>query len=276
MLRCGNEVDVIEQIMDIHVRHYDTIFYLDDSSDGTRDIVLSYPEVVWWRSIDEIARELGDDGTWQNKEWVRQPVMEKIIDEFGEGIIIHYLHADEIPWVCPLQVTEQAVDSGCNAVVWDPMHFFLHTSQKENWESEWAHKPVLERLRFYCPGDSQIGWAGAEVKAVKATKQMFYTPKEPYRYYPHLPDDRDYITNPVPYPLYLHLGYRSPEQAMARVKHSVESGFQPVHRGLLDKGPFLDSLDGFSEVCEYQGSFGSREIPGLDTYLQCGHERKGL
>ena len=274
MLRTGNEIDFIEELMTHHVQHFDTIYFLDDSTDGTGDVVRSFPEVIWSKIIAELIVETNSDPDDANFEWVRQPVIERIMDDFGEGTWLTFLHGDELPIHCLLQVAERAQDSGCNATVWNPLHGFLHTSQKDNWDNYWAKKPVLERIVFYCPGDSQIGWAGAEVKQIKLCREMAYTPGERYRYYPHLPDDRDYVTNPIPYPLYWHLGYRSPEQAMARVKHSVESGFQPVHRGLLDKGPFLDCLDGLSEVCEFQGSFGSREIPDLDTYLQCGHERR--
>lgn len=272
MLRTANEVDFIEELMRIHVEHFDTIYFLDDSTDGTGDIVRSFPEVVWSRTVDEMAQEMGDDGTWENREWIRQPLMEYIIKEHGEGTWITLLHGDEVLYHCPQAVAERAEFFGWTATVWNPMHFFLHTSQEEEWDTVWMDKPVGERLRFYCPGDSQEGWMGYEVKQFRATTGLQYCMFERYRYYPH---GVEAATNPPPCPIYLHMGYRTPDQAMARVRHNFESGFQPVHRGLLDTGPFLDCLDGLSEVCEYTGSFGSRELPDVHTYTSCSH-RRGL
>lgn len=274
ILRTGNEIDFIEELMSYHVQHFDTIYFLDDSTDGTGAVVRSFPEVIWSKTIADLITETKSDPKEANFEWVRQPVIERIMTEWGEGCWMTLLHGDELPIHCVQQMVERADYMGWNATVWNPLHAFLHSSQKDNWETEWAQKPVLERLRFYCPGDSQIGWAGAEVKQVKLSPDMFYTHGERYRYWPHLPDDTLYVTNPAPYPLYWHLGYRSPEQAMARVRHNAESAFQPVHRGLLDNGPFLDCLDGLSEVCEFQGGFGSREIPDFYSYGECPHKRE--
>lgn len=273
LLRVGNEIDFIEELMKLHVQHFDTIYLMDDSTDGSGDVVRSFSEVIWSKTVSQLITETGSDPNDANFEWVRQPVIEKIMDDFGDGTFVTLLHGDEIPIHCVRQMAVRAEYMGWNATVWNPMHAFLHTSQKENWDTEWANKPVLERLPFYCPGDSQQGWAGAEVKQIKLSREMFYTPGERYRYWPHLPDDTKYITNPKPYPLYWHLGYRSPEQAMDRVRSNFEKGFQPVHRGLLDGGPFLDSLADFSEVCEFNGDFGSRELDDLYTYQQCEHVR---
>ena len=274
MLRTGNEVDFIEELMNLHVQHFSAIYFLDDSSDGTGEIVKSFPEVVWSSTIADLIEETGSDPNEANFEWVRQPVIHRIMDDWGEGCWVTLLHGDELPIHCVQQVAQNAEFMGRNVTVWNPLHVFLHTSQREDWETLWAHLPVLERIKFYCPGDAQVGWAGAEVKQFKLSRDMFYTPGERYRYWPHLPDDTQYVTNPPPYPLYWHLGYRDPKQAMERVQRNAKSGFQPVHRGLLDNGPFLDSLDGFSGVCEWDGTgFGQRERPDLYTYLECGHER---
>jgi len=268
MLRVGNEIDWIEELMEEHIKHFSSIYFLSDSDDGTGDIVRSFKQVIWSKTVDELARELGDDGTWQNREWCRQPVLELIIDEWGEGTWVTFLHGDELFYHCPLQVAQRAEYFGQDNTIFNPIHFFLHTSQKEEWESKWAKRPLLERLRWYCPGDSQKEWAGAECKQIRVSKDLHWVVGQKRKVQP----EGLGATNPPPYPLYLHLGYRSPEQAMRRVERNIETGFQWEHRGLMDGGPFLDCLDGLSEVIEYTGSFGNRERPDLYTYKECKHQ----
>lgn len=174
MLRTGNEVDFIGELMDQHVKHFSNIYFLDDSDDGTGDIVRAFPQVVWSKTVDELSRELGDEGTWENREWVRQPILEMILGEWGEGTWITFLHGDEVFYHCPIQVAQRAEYFGHDNTIWNPMHFFLHTSQKEDWDTKWGNRPVQERLRWYCPGDLQEKWAGAECKQIRASKDLHW------------------------------------------------------------------------------------------------------
>jgi hypothetical protein len=116
-----------------------------------------------------------------------------------------------------------------------------------------------------------VDWAGSEVKQIKAYREFKYVVGEKYRDYPHGVEGK---TNPAPYPIYLHVGYRSPEQAMARVRHNAESGFNPEHRGLLDDGAFLKGLARLGAPVEYNGDFGRHERPDLYRYFECEHRRK--
>ena len=268
MLRIGNEIDFIEELMNLHIQHFDTIYLLEDSDDGTSEVVKSYPQVIYSKTIEELSKEIGIADNIPNKEWVRQIVLEQIIKDWGEGTWITFLHGDEILYYCPIQLAQLGEALGWKATVWEPMHFFLHSSQRASWESEWANKPILERLQWYCPGSSQTEWPGFEVKQIRATSDLKYVIGEKFKYYPTGVEDS---TNPPPYPLYLHLGYRNPQQTMERVRKNFIKGFQPMHRGLLSTGPFVDCLDGIDEVRKFTGDFEERELHNLNRYFECEH-----
>jgi len=261
LLRTANEIDFIQEIMEIHIQHFPILYFLDDSDDGTGEIVRQYPQVVWSAKVPKP----GDK--WRCLEQAQQKAMDQILQDQGDGVWITNLFGDELLWYCPLQSIQRAEYMGWTATVWSPMHFFLHTSQQQTWETEWATKPVLERLRWYCPGTTQEGWPGAEVKQYKAFKGMIYTPGcKDY------PEGAAQSTNPPPYPLYMHVGYRSPAQAMERVRGNLASGFNFDDRGMLKKGPFLDCLSGLGGPYKFRGDFSPFEILDLYQSMECKHE----
>lgn len=260
LFRAGNEVDFVEEILRIHVKHFKTIYFLDDSTDGTGDIVRMFNEVVWSGRVPE---------GYPKRDCLAQAnqvALDKMIEDWGFPFWVTGLYADEILYHCPLHILEEAEEKGWTFTVWLPMHFFLHTSQMENWYTEWNSRPVLKRLRWYCPGDTQIGWPGAEVKQYLITERKIFGPGDA-----DAPGGVRTVCNPIPYPLYIHCGYRTPRQTMERTFRNYQSASNLDHRGILTQGPFLDCLEGLTSPTYFTGDFGPYEQPGRPRSTECQH-----
>lgn len=275
ILRATNDVDVIEEFMDLFVAHFPYIYLLDDSNDGTGEIIQAYSEVVWAYRIDYLSDQANiprdHPDPYIRLQVSHQIAMDEIIAAHGDkDTWITNLFSDIVFYHCPIQLIQRAEYFGYTAILWHPIHFFLSSEQRDNWLSCWATLPVMDRLKWYCPGDTQIGWSGAEVKQFKPKRGLQYNFGEGYKDYPKGTEKR---TNPVPYPLYLHMGYRFPEQIRARTQHNIDRGFNVDHRG-MDQHIFVERLEGFREACKFTDSFGSREIPDLYRYWECGHGKE--
>ena len=261
LLRCANELDYIEEIMEIHRKHFPIIYFMDDSHDGTGDVVRSYKEVVCSTRTLELCNHKRH-GIGQTS----QIAIDQMLKAFKPPFWVTGLCADEIHWQCPLQVLQRAEYNGWSAVMWMPMHFFLHSSQRDTWDTEWRNRPLMEKLKWYCPGDTQVGWPGAEAKQFLVKERVIFEYGDA-----DAPAGVRARTNPPPYPFYLHCGYRNPEQAMERVKRSFDNQANLDDRGLFAHGPFLDCLEGLSKPTYFTGDFGEYEIPDLYKTSECEH-----
>jgi hypothetical protein len=142
-----NEEDIIEETMESHKKYFDKILVLDGSTDKTPEILQSYDNVVYYLRDEQIfpKRKITDG--------VRQFLLEEAQKRYGYEGWFTLLHGDEIFVDNPNEIAEKAEKQGADIVNWHMMQFFLHTSQREDYDDL---APLEKRLKYYNFGDLEI------------------------------------------------------------------------------------------------------------------------
>ncbi|MFH1386212.1 MAG: glycosyltransferase [bacterium] len=244
MLTC-NEEDCIAEVMNEHIKYFDKILVLDGSTDGTEEIVRSYPQVKYFLKDKEILDKLPnrkfDDGA-------RQFLLAKAQEMFPVEGWFTLLHGDEIFHDDPNWVANEAEKARAEKVNWYTMNFFLHPADKlRNLESI---RSVQERVLWYCPGY-------IEIRSFRNKPGIYYElgqrhdvlPKgigwQIYKYFPN----------------YKHYSLRSVSQMRKKKAQHIITGFSESYKGFEgDDDCFMEILPGYKLARKFDGSFHEFEI----------------
>lgn len=237
------EADIMREVMENNAPFFDAIFAMDESEDGTLDIIRGFPQVVY--TID--AREAYPGQ--QAVDGSRQHLLEKAVQwaeryHHTDAFWFTLLHGDEIYYHDPRKVAELAEAQGVDTVYWHALQFFLHTSQQDSFEWDPA-KSVMEQVVFYCP-------------TFLETRQFRYRPGVSFNETESIdrawPKGSRYRYQRGQPPVYLHYSYRSPKQIRERALDRIATGWQPYAKYLLEQ-PFRDILPGFyNRVLQWTGT----------------------
>ena len=164
-----NEEDIIDDVLKSHKKYFDKILVLDGSTDKTPEILQSYDNVVYYLRDEQIfPKRKVTDG-------VRQFLLEEAQKRYGYDGWFSLLHGDEIFVDNPNEIALKAEKQGADIVNWHMLNFFLHTSQKKDYDDL---APLEKRLTHYHPG-------GLEIRQFKNKKGVYYKLDQVCRVLPH-------------------------------------------------------------------------------------------
>lgn len=235
-----NEEDIIEETMESHKKYFDKILVLDGSTDKTPEILQSYNNVVYYLRDEQIfPKRKVTDGS-------RQFLLEEAQKRYGYDGWFSLLHGDEIFVDNPNEITVKAEKQGADIVNWHMLNFFLHTSQKENYDD---FAPLNERLKYFNPG-------GLEIRQFKNKKGIFFKLDQIARVLPYGLKNKPLWD----YPIIRHYPERSIRQKLNR----PTNGFKSDNPNIFEKKDiekikdtlFKDTLDPKNlQTRIYDGSF---------------------
>jgi len=230
LMMVRNEIDIIER----YIEHIDSfgiypVLVLDDSNDGTYERLRDWPRVKY------IVKQKTLYGDQRPCDGMRQCLLEYAQRNYGYEGWFHLLHPDEFFWDDPIMMAEETDAYGRDQVNWHTMYFFLHP------EDDLSNGlPV-----YYSPGT-------IEERQFKNKSGLYYHPLQDHKTTPHGLSGQH-----LPFgPIIRHYPLRNPQQAQARAKDRLATGFQeqyhwvleepfPIcHPKLRDKGAF--KFDGIS------------------------------
>jgi hypothetical protein len=220
LMLCRNEIDILDQFMRRHLEFFDTIVAIDESTDGSREALLDYPQIKHVIKGEELPYPP------PFRDGMRCAALQFIRETYGYDGWITLVHPDEW-WVDdPNQAASDAEREGADCVLWHALEFFLHVSQKPLYQRPgWERIPVRERLDFFQPGFY-------EFRQFKNRPGVAYDPK---RHAQTMPDYTDRASHLKAYsPVFSHYSTRSPEQARARARDRVQRDWNSAYLSLVD------------------------------------------
>jgi hypothetical protein len=239
------------------------IVAMDDSDDGTYEILLSDPNVTAFRQEDVYGRNTEGSG-----DWMFQAILDKKRELFGASNYIFIALGDEYWYHSPRNIVYDMEIENATVCIVHSCQFFLHTSDKEKWDfdkQEWKapydKMKIWERQPWYTPGyiaERRIFWDDGK---------CFYAPKQGYNPMPHGVDWRQYSKNPI----IMHFPIRNPKQIIERAKDRIERNYQPAYHHSYKKKQietFRDFFPYSHEAFKFNGTFNEYE-KGLE-YLNEG------
>jgi len=137
-----NDGRIIEEVLAKHARHVDAIYAIDGSTDSSPEIIERHPKV----KLLLLEKDLKPKYVWDDV--LRQILLDEIKKREGYGCWVTLLHGDEIYYHDPRKVIEAAEKEGANGVVWYAMHFFLHKTDRKEWD-QLKLMPGEDRLTYY-------------------------------------------------------------------------------------------------------------------------------
>lgn len=236
LLVMRDENDILEEYLNRITEFYDVIYVLD-GSDGEegRHICAKFDEVAFYGRDNEMVKGPHNDSI---RKYIWDIARKEVKDKQWVGI----LHPDEFPIGSPLEMLDQYdTNPDIQAIAIRNLHFFLHTSQKENWN--FKQGDLIEPLMKYYMAP---GWA--EWRYFRFDKNLQY--RDDHRWV--VPPD---TTNHGIHVDFVHkqFTYRSTDQGLKRAKTRWESGWQPDEYCLA-----LESEDVFFDTLRYPESFAEK------------------
>jgi Glycosyl transferase family 2 len=216
LLMTYNEQDVLPEMLLEAERHVDAIFALDGSSDDTLAILRAHEKVHRVFLDAEVAPNV------RIRDAHRQVLLDAARAEFGRGHWYTLLHADEFFHDDPREMIVRAEREGAGFVNWASMQFFMHTTDRDLFDTHGhpLEPSVRRRLRWYSPfwievrqflDEPGLPWL-----------EVAYRPGEHGRVFPRGTRFKPFSRMPV----LKHYPYRSPAQMNAK---SGASGFSVAH-----------------------------------------------
>lgn len=254
LMMSGNEIDVIEEVMDVHCKYFDKILVIDGSDDGTEKIIRSYDCVKYFIKDKEILDKVPSG---RPCDPIRQFILEKAQERYPIEGWFTILHGDEIWHNDPNWVAEEAEKARADKVNWYVMNFFLHTSDKER-DLE-SIKSVQERLVWYCPGY-------LEIRSFRNKKEIRYNMT---RYHQTFPEGIGWRIWKH-FPIYKHYPYRSVEQTFKKKLKNPDDFFTSSYNNidLKDREScFVDILPNYKVARKFDGSFHEFEVKNQGSLL---------
>ena len=161
-----------------------------------------YDNVVYYLRDEQIfpKRKINDGA--------RQFLLEEAQRRYGYDGWFSLLHGDELFVDNPNDIIQRADKQGADVVNWHMLNFFLHKSQKENYDD---FAPLEKRVTHYQPG-------GLEIRQFKNKKGIYYKMHQITRVLP-------YGLKNIPlwdYPIIRHYTERSIRQKLSKPFNGVQ------------------------------------------------------
>lgn len=252
MVTC-NEADCIAEVMNEYTRYFDRILVLDGSTDGTEEILRSYPQVKYFLKdkdiLDKLPNRKFEDGA-------RQFLLQKAQEMYPVEGWFTLLHGDEIFHDDPNWVAAEAEKVRAEKVNWYCMNFILHTSDKAR--DLKAISSIQDRVLWYHPGHIEI-------------RQFRNKPGISYR----LSQRHDVLPRGIGwriykyFPIFKHYPYRSVDQVLRKKAQHTASGFSNSYKVFVDiESCFRDRAEGYKVLRKFDGSFHEFEIKNQGSLLK--------
>jgi predicted O-methyltransferase YrrM len=258
LMMTKNEADIIVPILNDWQKWGVPVFAMDGSTDGTYDILKSYPNVKLFRDSELCA---GAD-MHGSLDWAYQKLLDKKREALGSDNYVCIACGDERWLHDPRKVVADMKKLGSSYAEGESMQFFLHKSDMEKWDfvnSRWKTTAAPhERLRWYSPGWHEARIFYDDGKVQYGDRQGFDT----------LPAGSRTSLYPRRF-VYSHYPLRDPIQVLARAKDRVERAYQPIYQHSYEKDvadTFFEVFPGLTEARRFEGSFGEYES-GLEDLL---------
>jgi hypothetical protein len=229
-----DENDILEEYLTKITQYYDPIYVLDGSdSDEGREICGKFPEVVFYEKDKNVIEGKSTDA-------IRGFLWEKAKREVVGKSWVAILHPDEFPETNPLDmlafVSKNSPDT--TSIIVRSLHFFLHTSQKDEWKFEkgdlieplmkWHMGPGMTEFRFF-KFDPEFSYDETHHQVIPAHADMRKLSMENFRI--------------------KQFSFRTPEQARERIKNRIESGWSPYDYMVFEGGEvFVETLKWSDEL----------------------------
>lgn len=226
-----DENDILEEYLTCVSKYFDPILVLDGSDDDEgQEICAKFSEVVYYEKDKNLVQGISNDS-------IRGFLLEKAKEISPNKEWVAVLHPDEFPSGNPLDMLS-FVDHNykeCTSVVVKNVHFFPHTTQREEWETNTKNKGLIEpMLKWYmAPGFPENRYFRFKKEYTYGNKHSLTIPNGA-------------LLSPIHIEgfYHKHITYRTKEQSLKRAKTRIESGWQPVDYVLvLEKGDiFFNTL----------------------------------
>lgn len=252
LLIMKDENDILEEYLTKITKSFDKILILDGSDDYEgRDIASKFSEVIFYER-DENIKDIINDSTTRGFLW--EQAKNLVDNKQWVGI----LHPDEFPEHDPLdllRMVEANKESykDFKSISVKNLHFFLHSSQREEWSFEKGDLIEPKMKWFMGPGHT-------ERRFFVFDKNLSYgrhhsTTVPPQAEWPLLETDFRFK----------QFSYRSKEQILKRAKTRFESNWQKDDYLLV-----LETQDMFFDTLAYPAEF-SQKYPV--EYSRCWYNK---
>jgi glycosyltransferase involved in cell wall biosynthesis len=222
LMMTRNESDIIAEILDSWLKRGLKIIAMDDSDDGTFEILQKYPNVIAFKQSEIYPENCIGSG-----DWMYQGLLEKKRELFGIDNYVILTLGDEFWFFDPTKIVYEMAREGATLAKLESYQFYPHISDKYkfNEDYEWNdNKKFINRLSRH-----ETGWL--EDRIFFDNGKCNYAPKQAFR---TIPIDLDIKLFSKTY-YYGHYHLRSPKQILSRSKDRVTRGYQPFYEHSYNK-----------------------------------------
>jgi hypothetical protein len=260
LMMSRDEADVIGYVLESWRAFGIPVLAIDDSSDGTFEILQSFDNVTALRQEDYCPK--GEKGP---HNWVLNPLLDLKRSIWGDDTWVLIANADEVWYHAPAKIAQAMEAEGAETLLSRMCNHLLHPEDEANFDfgqGQW--KQAVQSL----PLARQVPWYTAHWFEYRGfLDRPGYT----------LTRDQGLLplnaAGPVfsQRPIIQHHSIRNPLQAIARAKDRVDRHFQPAYKPYYyEKNPHDVFYENFAELGieleKFSGSYGAHEA-GLEYLL---------
>jgi hypothetical protein len=221
-----DENDILKEYLDRVINFYDKILVLDGSEDNEgQEICSKFSEVIFYEKDQNIINGFANDS-------IRGFLWEQAKSLVDDKEWVAVLHPDEFPNGDPLQMLDQHPDA--TTVCIQNLHFFLHTSQREDWSFDRGDL-IEPKMKWYmAPGHPEHRYFRFDKRYTYNDQHRLVVPPQALERVSHSSFQHKQFS------------YRSEDQVLKRAKTRWESGWQ-----LDDYCLVLETGDIFFDTLKY-------------------------
>ena len=209
MMNCRNEADILQRVLDSYAKDFDGIYAIDNSDDGSEDIMSNHPIIKkWWKEASV---------PWSKDDSNRQFLMDEIRkDHPDKDYWIFSTQADEIYYNSVRTYVKTATTHNCTSIGTQVATFILSPNEEccDN----------IDNLRHYI-------WDIPEFSGFYHKPWNHYTKGEHMRVHPRFLWPNRYFKYRL---IRKHYPFRNKAQALYRVHDRVLRGWQPHYKNYKD------------------------------------------
>jgi len=249
-----NESLIIGEVLEYYYNHDIPIIVMDDSDDGTDEIVKKYGNTILYYQKDVYGTNQKGSG-----DWMFQFLLEKKREIFGLDNYVILAMADELHHfdIARIIYDMREIEEADYAIV-HSCQFFLKKGvdekkwdfKKHQWKKPYNEMKTSDILKWYSPGYI------AERRIFRDRAELRYADKQRFDPFPQGAINGKRYSK---FPIIKHYPIQSPKQILERAKDRLERNYQPFYHwtdGLDERGVFLDNFPGFGESFEFNSDFG--------------------
>ncbi len=220
LMMSRNEVDIIAEVLESWRRFDVPIIALDDSEDGTYDVLRASSHVTVLRQ-----RERYPQAERGPLDWMYQTLLEEKRKRFGVDTWVMLALADELWLHHPRKIAAAMAVEGAQTLRCRMCNHLLHPEDRTRWDfdrqvwrPEAQARPLRERMPWYT-----AEWF--EHRGFLDHDTLSYKPRTRSGMLPMPKPEPEFSR----WPLIAHHSIRSPVQAIARAQDRVERDYQPAY-----------------------------------------------